>query len=776
MPLSNFEGRETLSADRIKVRNHVLHPVEARARFLVLGTLLVALSFIMPAAGAPSRREPRDIGAPHTTSTVPVDWHPILSGTNAPGGMGAGFMAYDPQRDRILFTVVPFDSEGIGLEPRLLVLDSSGQVVSNASLSLPPGSAPSVSVDPTSGSGYVASGSTILRVDSATGAILDTWAYPFWAGITTARGASLYASAVDANGFLPIQVIDTATGTVQGNLSKVPATPYEGFLLDPSGRWLLAAQYQATALLIDLTTGDFVDLGLTEPTFALAADGVRAYVCGRTATAGRHLWSLWLSNQTLLGHPDAPCSGSLASNPVTGVVASGSGLLLTPVGASGRTALGWPNSDGQGLAWSSDGRLLVALELTASGFELGSWDGTPHLLHLPVEPELLNPQYNYACAELVSAAGMNLTDAAVYLDGGSTPVYVGLADPFACVEITDVPDGAHRLHVMGWDLLGQRLDDSVAFDSDGTPPALAIASPAETQTVPYTLRGWENDSHPGAVSVGEVISNLAGTEWSVIVPLRIGNNSFTVSASDLAGNQAAPLDAVVRYWPARTNNVTNATEHFQVSVPPGWTTSSQALPGGGWYAFNLIGPIESPIPPLVSITAIQERNVSQGQSYATIAAQTSASYIASIGGTIVTPVHAETVAGHPAAAFEARVSIAGIAVRYIQTVIVSPEWGRLYVVTAAIPEATWPTHPEDLDWILEGFRIESSATPPSGPLAGVLIWAIGGVAAGAAAAAIGVALWVRRRGKAGGKGPPGSEGTSSGSPPMNAPPEPPPKL
>src|SRR6266704_4805647 len=281
MPLSNFEGRETLSADRIKVRNHVLHPVEARARFLVLGTLLVALSFIMPAAGAPSRREPRDIGAPHTTSTVPVDWHPILSGTNATGGMGAGFMAYDPQRDRILFTVVPFDSEGIGLEPRLLVLDSSGQVVSNASLSLPPGSAPSVSVDPTSGSGYVASGSTILRVDSATGAILDTWAYPFWAGITTARGASLYASAVDANGFLPIQVIDTATGTVQGNLSKVPATPYQGFLLGPSGRWLPGGQGQGTASRVGRSTGDFVGRWLTERAFAFAADGVRAYVCGR---------------------------------------------------------------------------------------------------------------------------------------------------------------------------------------------------------------------------------------------------------------------------------------------------------------------------------------------------------------------------------------------------------------------------------------------------------------------------------------------------------------
>jgi len=179
--------------------------------------------------------------------------------------------------------------------------------------------------------------------------------------------------------------------------------------------------------------------------------------------------------------------------------------------------------------------------------------------------------------------------------------------------------------------------------------------------------------------------------------------------------------------------VTNTTEHFFVFSPPGWTTSSQAL-GGGLYATNLIGPTESPLPPLVSIVATRDVNASQGSSYALAAAQSAASYTASIGGVILTPVHALTVGGHPAAAYGARVTLGGVLERYNQTIVLAGEWSRLYIITAAIPDATWPNHPEDLDWILAGFRIET-APPPPPPTSGIPIWAIGVAAAGGAAAA-----------------------------------------
>src|SRR5256886_9707383 len=82
--------------------------------------------------------------------------------------------------------------------------------------------------------------------------------------------------------------------------------------------------------------------------------------------------------------------------------------------------------------------------------------------------------------------------------------------------------------------------------------------------------------------------------------------------------------------------------------------------------------------------------------------------------------------------------------RYNQTTVLGGEWSRLYIITAAIPDATWPNHPEALDWILAGFRIET-APPPPPPTSGIPIWAVGVAAAGGAAAAIGAAIWILRR-------------------------------
>jgi hypothetical protein len=109
-----------------------------------------------------------------------------------------------------------------------------------------------------------------------------------------------------------------------------------------------------------------------------------------------------------------------------------------------------------------------------------------------------------------------------------------------------------------------------------------------------------------------------------------------------------------------------------------------------------------------------------------------------------------TVAGHPAAAYAARVSIAGIAEPYIQTVIVAPEWGRLYIVTGAFPEATWPNHTEDLDWMLEGFQIEA-APPPTPGVSGIPTWMFAAIAVGVAVVGAAAAVVWRRKRK---RGPP----------------------
>jgi len=130
-------------------------------------------------------------------------------------------------------------------------------------------------------------------------------------------------------------------------------------------------------------------------------------------------------------------------------------------------------------------------------------------------------------------------------------------------------------------------------------------------------------------------------------------------------------------------------------------------------------------------------------------AKAAQSSILSRGGEVLRSAFVGTVAGHPAASFEARIPIAGILERYLQTVVVASEWGRVYVITGAFPDAIWASHSEDYDWILEGFRIE--APPSVGPPWLVIAAGVGGATVAVASA---VWFWNRRRRK--GLEPPGA--------------------
>src|SRR2546422_543685 len=334
-----------------------------------------------------------------------------------------------------------------------------------------------------------------------------------------------------------------------------------------------------------------------------------------------------------------------------GVSRPGGGLARRPRGALRvRSERDAPPGEPHGRL---DFRLFVLRELhfvlerpATATFEVGAWRGAPRLVQ-PRAPPLLTPQP--ICVNFDSVTGLNWTSLTTEIDGQVVP-----HDPWTpnargiCVDASAIPDGNHTLRATAWDMVGQRMDDTFPFETDGTPPSVALTSPSLTATLPYNMTGTVNDSHPNIVDVNGNLATVSGATWfSVVSQMHIGGNAIPVTATDTLDNVRSTTFPI-RYWPAHTNNVTNTTEHFFVFSPPGWTTSSQAL-GGGLYATNLIGPTESPLPPLVSIVATRDVNASQGSSYALAAAQAAASYTASIGGVILTPVHAVTLGGHPAA-------------------------------------------------------------------------------------------------------------------------------
>ena len=123
-----------------------------------------------------------------------------------------------------------------------------------------------------------------------------------------------------------------------------------------------------------------------------------------------------------------------------------------------------------------------------------------------------------------------------------------------------------------WDMVGQRMDDTFPFETDGTPPSVALTSPSLTATLPYNMTGTVNDSHPNIVDVNGNLATVSGATWfSVVSQMHIGGNAIPVTATDTLDNVRSTTFPI-RYWPAHTNNVTNTTDHFFVFSPPGWTT------------------------------------------------------------------------------------------------------------------------------------------------------------------------------------------------------------
>ncbi|MCP4203906.1 MAG: hypothetical protein GY769_18470 [bacterium] len=102
-------------------------------------------------------------------------------------------------------------------------------------------------------------------------------------------------------------------------------------------------------------------------------------------------------------------------------------------------------------------------------------------------------------------------------------------------------EGGNVLTVVAVDLAGNSGQDEIAVVVDTQPPTVMITDPAAGTVISsptVTLLGTAADPHLDRVEVNGQLANLAGGNWSIVVPMVEGANDFVAVAFDSLGNSA----------------------------------------------------------------------------------------------------------------------------------------------------------------------------------------------------------------------------------------------
>ncbi len=597
-------------------------------------------------------------------------------------------------------------------------------------------------------------------IDPPTGTtVAGPWPLPFdWGSLTFGKGG-LFAVLSSTSA---IGVVDWATGNVVRTYDVFPPGLVGNLLADPTGRWLVGIWTNYTAAFIfrlNLTDGTYVWIAEPDGIYpawvwagekgllTISPDGSTLYVCTWSSWVSPPgtLEVLWLANGSLRSR--GSCGGG-ARNPATGVEALSHGDFAIDANDCGSFRVGaagppsWAFAEFSSLTWINDGRALAGIASYNQGFQVGTWDGAPYVSRVL---SVVWPRTEHLYIEMLSTSGFNGTSLSVSVDG--TPSSVRAFTPvigWADLNVTQLSDGIHVLRVTGWDLLGQREDETISWGIDRLPPVIRILSALNITTLPYTLYGTANDMRLESLRVNGIPAALDGKNWSAPLNLVIGNNSFTVEATD-SFNLQASVSGVVRYWPLHDRVVTNATNRFSIAVPPGWAVSQGTLRGGSPYLM-LIEPSNGTTAASFSVTAFVNPYVNDTYACVESLALYQAQIYSSLGLKIGRfGVYRDTVDGHVAASFQATASSWGFAATSVVTVVASAAWHLEYILTMTIPQERASANPETRTWILEGFRIESVPTPPVLGAPEGASWTVLVAAAAGAASAVGVAWLCRRR-------------------------------
>ncbi len=281
----------------------------------------------------------------------------------------------------------------------------------------------------------------------------------------------------------------------------------------------------------------------------------------------------------------------------------------------------------------------------------------------------------------------------------------------------------------------------VRIDAGG--PVITVLSPTNVTTVPYTLYGTAEDPQLAWVDVNGRVATLSGMNWSAALDLAIGNNSFRVDAGN-TGGLVSNVTGVVRYWPLHDNLTANATYRFSVATPPGWYASQSTLAGAKLYLV-LTEPLAGGAAASFSL-AVLETYAKDTYAFVAALASGQVQLLEKVGITITEPVHQDTVDGHVAASFTMASSISGSPTTSVVTYVASEAWGLVYILTMNLPNARASANLETRTWILGGFQITpSSSPPPNTPTGTQDVWPIAVAAVIVAAAAIGIVWFLLRR-------------------------------
>jgi hypothetical protein len=210
-------------------------------------------------------------------------------------------------------------------------------------------------------------------------------------------------------------------------------------------------------------------------------------------------------------------------------------LTITP-DENGRFGFEYPLTEG------SNGLVLLVQD------RVGNWNQSVFSVYLDTITPILtvtSPEDGIIINQpVVFLSGRTDNDAEVTVNGKVVPVSKG-----SFATEMELPEGVNDLVVRAVDLSGNFAERTLTITVDTTPPMLIIDSPAgnSARTVDDTffIAGRMDEEISNVFIDGDNRSTLPG-EFAVQVPIKEGDNTFTVVVVDLAGNRNEAIVVITR--------------------------------------------------------------------------------------------------------------------------------------------------------------------------------------------------------------------------------------
>lgn len=217
-------------------------------------------------------------------------------------------------------------------------------------------------------------------------------------------------------------------------------------------------------------------------------------------------------------------------------------------------------------------------------------DTAPPVLTLVSPPagylDTSTPTVIFSVVDEPDGSGVDLDTVVVLVDGTSHAAAV--ADGTITITPT-LADGAHIVTVTVEDRAGNRHGLSASYTVDSVPPAMYLQTPYMRHIVDDEHMEIVVDAYDGGTGVACVTAGnytLTGTgPFKGTVPLDVGENTITVTASDYAGNQTSAQVYMIRLITDRTRADVAVLDKLYAKLQDGipWTEAERE-----WFMTGLV--------------------------------------------------------------------------------------------------------------------------------------------------------------------------------------------